>query len=67
MFVREGPYFGGVFKFEIKFPQNYPSKIPEINFLTPLIHPYVNISNGKLDLTVRIMINTYTYMYISIF
>lgn len=28
------PYFGGFYIFEIKFPKNYPSTSPKVNFLT---------------------------------
>jgi len=28
------PYFGGYYLFEIKFPKNYPSTSPQVNFLT---------------------------------
>ena len=54
IFIKKGPYSGGVFKFEIRFPITYPSKIPEVYFTTKVIHPYINESNGKLDLTVSI-------------
>jgi len=52
IFVREGYYKEGIFKFEIHIPQNYPSKPPEIQFTTKIFHPLVDISSGKLDLSV---------------
>jgi len=52
IFVREGYYREGIFKFEIHIPQNYPSKPPEIQFTTKIFHPLVDISTGKLDLSV---------------
>jgi ubiquitin-protein ligase len=52
IFVREGYYREGIFKFEIHIPQNYPSKPPEIQFMTKIFHPLVDISTGKLDLSV---------------
>jgi ubiquitin-conjugating enzyme E2 D len=50
--VRDGPYRGGIFKFDIIFSQNYPNKIPEVIFSSKILHPYIQESSGKLDLTV---------------
>ena len=37
------PYKKGVFMFYLIFPKNYPKKSPEIQFITPIYHPNVNI------------------------
>lgn len=47
-FCRNGPYVGGIFKFQIEFPVQYPNCAPNVNFLTPVFHPLVNHKNGEL-------------------
>ena len=37
------PYKGYLFQFEINFPEDYPNRVPEIYFITPIYHPNVNI------------------------
>jgi len=44
-FVHEGPYKGGILKFNIVFPPNYPEAAPSIYFVTPVFHPLVH-GNG---------------------
>lgn len=51
IFIRDGPYKAGTFKFEIRFPQNYPVKSPDVFFINNITHPLVQDS-GKLDLSV---------------
>ena len=41
------PYQGGIFKFEMKFPKEYPNKPPKLQFITPLFHPNI-YTNGKV-------------------
>ena len=53
IFIKEGPYKGGMYKFEIRFPQNYPLKHPEVFFINKIIHPLIQDNTGKLDITVR--------------
>ncbi len=36
------PYSGGFFELSLKFPENYPNKNPEVNFVTPIYHPNIN-------------------------
>lgn len=40
------PYVGGVFKFEIQFPVDYPLRRPNVVFNTPIYHP--NIESGLI-------------------
>ena len=39
---KDSPYEGGKFKIKITFPDGYPIKKPNFEFLTPIIH--INIS-----------------------
>lgn len=36
-------------------PTSYPSKPPEINFITKLSHPCIDLITGKLDITVKLI------------
>ncbi|GAB6033161.1 hypothetical protein CHUAL_012770 [Chamberlinius hualienensis] len=50
MFIRQGPYQGGIFKFTVNIPENYPDgDCPGIVFDTPVFHPQVNHESGDLD------------------
>ena len=35
------PFEGGIFKLEIKFPDRYPFRAPDIRFKTPIYHPNI--------------------------
>lgn len=40
---------GGVFTLEIKFPNEYPIKAPEVRFVTTILHPNVSMkANGQI-------------------
>ncbi|EKX42637.1 hypothetical protein GUITHDRAFT_39945, partial [Guillardia theta CCMP2712] len=45
------PYEGGRFKFEMKFPAEYPFKPPKLNFTTKVLHPNIT-DDGKVCLDV---------------
>lgn len=46
----DSPYCGGVWELSINFPNNYPIDPPTIKFLTPVYHPLVCQSTGKIKL-----------------
>ncbi|XP_020293796.1 protein crossbronx homolog [Pseudomyrmex gracilis] len=48
-FVRQGFYKGGVFRFTIILPQNFPlGECPKVVFETKIFHPLINPENGEL-------------------
>jgi ubiquitin-protein ligase len=53
LFVKEGAYKKGIFKFTIQIHQSYPSKPPIVIFLTKVIHPLIDLRSGILDIKVN--------------
>ncbi|XP_017875803.1 AKT-interacting protein-like [Ceratina calcarata] len=48
-FVRQGTYQGGIFRFTITLPQNFPDgECPKVIFQTPVFHPLINPESGEL-------------------
>eukprot|EP00792_Barthelona_sp_PAP020_P007256 TRINITY_DN3131_c2_g1_i1.p1 TRINITY_DN3131_c2_g1~~TRINITY_DN3131_c2_g1_i1.p1 ORF type:complete len:165 (-),score=45.14 TRINITY_DN3131_c2_g1_i1:41-535(-) len=45
------PWTGGVFKAELRFPENYPMVPPEMRFTTPVYHPNV-YQDGKVCISI---------------
>jgi ubiquitin-protein ligase len=43
MFGHYGSYKGGIFKFEIIFPKEYPNKSPIFIFITKIFHPNIYV------------------------
>lgn len=41
------PYEGGIFKYHLIVPVEYPFKAPRLSFLTPIFHPNIN-KNGQV-------------------
>lgn len=50
VFVQQGLYKGGVFKFQLKLPDDYPARGPELRFISEVFHPMVDVKTGRLDL-----------------
>jgi len=50
IFARQGLYRGGVFKFEMYLPADYPESMPDLRFITTLFHPLVDPINGRVDM-----------------
>lgn len=51
LFVREGYYKDGIFKFEIHIPNEYPNQPPKVIFVSKVFHPLIDSASGLLDLT----------------
>ncbi|KMZ84683.1 ubiquitin-conjugating enzyme domain-containing protein [Plasmodium vivax Brazil I] len=43
-------YRNAKFKAQIRLGENYPHSIPEVFFLSPVFHPFINLQTGKLNL-----------------
>ncbi|KAL7304057.1 hypothetical protein TKK_0003521 [Trichogramma kaykai] len=49
-FIRQGLYQGGVFRFTITLPSNFPDgKCPNVFFQTKVFHPLINYATGELN------------------
>ncbi|KNC48023.1 ubiquitin carrier protein, variant [Thecamonas trahens ATCC 50062] len=46
------PYEGGVFEVLIDVPVGYPYTPPELHFVTPVFHPYVDAASGAVSLPI---------------
>lgn len=50
LFIRQGLYQGGVFRFTLYIPDNYPDgDCPILVFEPPIFHPLINPETGELD------------------
>jgi ubiquitin-protein ligase len=57
IFVTEGFYEKGIFKFQVKIPDSYPSISPEVFFITKVLHPMIDSETGEVDVKVKNLIN----------
>lgn len=49
-FIRQGIYQGGVFRFTITLPSNFPDgQCPTVVFQSKIFHPLININTGELN------------------
>lgn len=53
IFVQNGPFSGGVFRFDLVFPSTYPCATPQVFFPPTLLHPLVDPDTGRLLLSSR--------------
>ncbi|KAL0274336.1 UNVERIFIED_CONTAM: hypothetical protein PYX00_006787 [Menopon gallinae] len=52
IFVKQGLYQGGVFRFQLHFPDNFPDgPCPKVVFESRVYHPAVNIETGELNVS----------------
>lgn len=50
LFIRQGPYQEGVFRFQVQIPDNYPDgDVPKIVFENPVFHPSVDPATHQLN------------------
>ena len=49
VFVRYGIFKDAKFKFKMGF-ENFPKKVPKVQFVSEVFHPNVNPENGLVDL-----------------
>ena len=49
IFIRQGLYKGGIFKFRMTFPPDYPANPPKVYFTTSIYHPMINKDTGDYD------------------
>jgi len=50
IFLRQGLYRRGIFKFIMTIPETYPDNPPTINFFSRVYHPQVRMDTGALNL-----------------
>merc|ERR1711948_197465 len=50
LFVRQGLYRGGVFKFTLQLPEEYPDEPPKLFFVSDVFHPMVESATGRVDI-----------------
>eukprot|EP01089_Gocevia_fonbrunei_P001121 TRINITY_DN1105_c0_g1_i1.p1 TRINITY_DN1105_c0_g1~~TRINITY_DN1105_c0_g1_i1.p1 ORF type:complete len:239 (-),score=29.78 TRINITY_DN1105_c0_g1_i1:78-794(-) len=51
IFIRQGIYRGGIFRFVIHIPPTYPDQAPTVKFFTPIYHPRIS-TLGDIDLSI---------------
>ena len=51
LFVRQGPFKAGIFKFVVDLPNNYPESAPVTQFTSKIFHPMVNPTTGVVDIS----------------
>jgi len=50
LFIRQGPYQEGVFRFQVEIPENYPDgDVPKVVFDNPVFHPSVDPNTNSLN------------------
>jgi len=54
IFIKDGIYKNGIYKFYISIPHNYPECCPKIFFKSKIYHSRIDLETGELDLKVLI-------------
>ena len=49
--IKSGYFKGGIFKFVVHIPVDYPESPPSVYFFTPVFHPLVHPESGLLDIS----------------
>lgn len=50
IFIRQGVYRGGIFRFSLTIPSTYPNAPPDVRFFTPIFHPLIG-TDGSFDIS----------------
>lgn len=50
IFIRQGIFKEGKFKFKVLFPKEFPKVRPEIIFTGDIFHPMIDQNSKKLDM-----------------
>jgi len=50
LFLRQGLYKGGAFKFLVELPEEYPDSPPKLYFTSEVFHPMVDAETGLVDI-----------------
>jgi len=53
LFVHQGYYAGAILRFRLTFPDDYPDKIPAVQFVTDIFHPLID-QNGYFNLAAHL-------------
>lgn len=46
------PFAAGIFKIEVRFPENFPFAPPKIRFLTKIFHPNISLVSGYVCINI---------------
>jgi hypothetical protein len=52
LFISQGIYKGGIFKFILTFPIEYPHCPPLVRFISTVYHPLVDLESGEVDISI---------------
>lgn len=53
IFIKDGIYKNGIFKFFISIPQNYPDAAPKLFFKSKIYNSRIDSETGELDIKVN--------------
>ena len=49
---KDTSYEGGIFRFDMNFPADFPFRPPKIKFINKIYHPNINWDNGVVSLDI---------------